>query len=176
MVRSRLEEWREEHHRKKVRLTIIAAVAAFLLVVFLLIRWYVSIHDAFWDERSMAVKEAVYAAQLVDVLEVDSFNGESVWFVIYGVDETGAGRYAWVSEEETIVRDSRDGISREEAERIVRERYPDITIIRTTPAVWRQELCYEIYYKVKGPDGDISYYDYIRFEDGQWIETLRLGK
>jgi|GEM_PF-1253756 len=176
MVKSRLEEWREEHHRKKVRITIIVSVSAFLLLIFLLHRWYVSIHDTFWDERRMAVSEAVYAAQLVDVLDVESFNGESVWFVVTGVDGEGTERLAWVSEEETIVRKISDGISKAEAERIVLERHPGVTIVRITPAVWRQELCYEIYYKSHGTDGVISYYDYIRFEDGQWIETLRLGK
>jgi len=158
-------------------MTIVVSVIAFLLLVFLLHRWYVSIHDSFWEERRLAVDEAVARAQLVDVLGVESFNGESVWFVVYGVDAEGIGKYAWVSETETIVRPSSDGISKAEAESIVMQRnQTNVSIVRTTLAVWRQELCYEVYYKVHGSAGEISYYDYIAFEDGEWIETLRLNK
>lgn len=176
MARSRVEEWREEHQRRKVRTAVIISVTAVLLVLFLLHRWYVSIHATYWDNRDYAVTEAVYAGELGEVISVEQFNGDEPWFIVRGIDADGDERLVWVAEERTAVRYSSDGLSEEEARQVVWARQPDAKIIRVTPGVWMNELCYEIYYHIDDADGAVYYYDYIRFEDGEWIETLRLGR
>jgi len=176
MVRSRAEERREEHKRKRIRTVVIISVAAVLLVIVLIHRWYVSVHAEYWGERKQAVTEAVYAGQLTEVSSAEAFNGEQPWFIVQGQTESGEERIVWVSDEQTIVRHVQDGINEHEAKASVLSRNEGAVIIRMTPGIWRQELCYEVYYRIDHPDGDIYYYDYIRFEDGTWIETLRLGK
>lgn len=176
MARSRLQEWREEYQRRRTRFIIIASVTLFLLVIFLVYRWYISVHQSFWDKRDLAVTQAVYAGQLDEVLSAEPYNGEQSWFIVRGLDEDGEEVIVWVSEEQSIVKGVDEGISPARAKSIVQSRYEGANIIRMTPGVWRQELCYEVYYRIHHPDGDIYYYDYIRFEDGAWLETLRLGR
>jgi|HigsolmetaAR203D_1030402.scaffolds.fasta_scaffold00002_167 uncharacterized protein YpmB len=172
MVKSRAEEWREEHQRRRVRTIVIVSSAAFLLILFLLYRWYVTIHASFWDKRGQAVTEAVYAGQLAEVTMTEPFNGELSWFIVRGLNDQGDEMIVWVSEDQTIVRRADEGISSEQAKAAVLSRRSGAEIIRMTPGVWKKELCFEVYYRID----DIYYYDYIRFEDGTWMETLRLGK
>ncbi|GFR36925.1 hypothetical protein PRECH8_02210 [Insulibacter thermoxylanivorax] len=176
MARSRLEEWREESRRRTIRAAIISSVTLVLLALFLLHRWYVSIHASYWEQRDMSVSEAVYAGQLIEVWSSETYNGEQPWFIIQGMDEEGQAKIVWVSEEQTIVKPLEEGITEDETRRIVLNSSPLASIIRVTPGVWQDELCYEVYYKVPHPDGEIYYYAYIRFEDGKLIETLRLGR
>lgn len=176
MARSRAEEWREEYHRKKIRTAVIISVTAVLLVLFLIYRWYVSVYGHYWDNRKVAVTEAVYAGELTELIETRSFNGDESWFIVRGIDDSGTEKLVWVSEERSVVRIVSDGVSEDEARQSVWSRQPEAVIIRVTPGVWSQQLCYEIYYRIDHQDGAVYYYDYIRFEDGDWLETLRLGR
>ena len=173
---SRLQQRREESRRKNVRATIVFSVLLTVLILFLLHRWYVSIHADYWEGRDTAVTKAVYAADLVEVTQAKAFSGERSWFIVNGQDEEGTDWIVWVSEEEIVVRQADDGISKQEAESYVMSRSGPVTIIHTIPGVWREELCWEVYYQKLESDGEIYYYDYIRFEDGELLETLRLGK
>lgn len=173
---SRLQQRREENRRKNIRATIIFTVLLIVLILFLLHRWYVSIHSDYWEGRDIAVAQAVYAADLEEVSQAKMFNGERPWFIVNGKDEAGEDWIVWVSEEEIVVRQADEGISQQEAESFVMARSGPVSIIHTIPGVWRNELCWEIYYTKIEPDGEIYYYDYVRFADGEHIETLRLGK
>lgn len=176
MAKSRLQEWREEHRRKAIRKWIILTVSTVLLIFILLHRWYVTIYDEHWADRNLAVQEAREAAQLVEITSAQPFNADEPWFVVQGTDDSGMEKIVWISDDELTVRDAVYGINEEDARRIVLASGEPVEIIRITPGVWMNQLCYEVYYKIHGVDGPIYYYDYIRFDDGERIETLRLGR
>lgn len=213
---------------------------AIAMLIFVVIHYvYNTIHKDHWDEQVLARQVALEQSPLVSVSQIEPFNFESSYMIVYGEDSEGESLIVWVAMEEepeyaVPVQPSRrdhsvgngtrhdasigsgrtvtddvygivdEGNSGPELEyeygegsekvriRVVhvayesegynrnllsikmRQKEPDINIIRMTPGKYKSDWVWEVYYQ-KSKQDKRTYYDYYRFSDGEWLATLTMS-
>lgn len=218
-------------------LLICLAIAMLLFVIINYI--YSTIHRDHWDEQALARQVALEQSALVSISDIEPFNYESSYMIVYGEDSEGERMIVWVAMEEepdyavgreggggsgsrsngpgsgigngrTVTDDvygvvdgkesgfevqdeigdevegddsgirvvhaayESEGSNRNLLSIKMREKEPDVHIIRMTPGKYKADWVWEVYYK-KSKQDKRTYYDYYRFSDGELLTTLTMG-
>lgn len=158
-----------------MRKYVFAALALLLLLVVAAGLYYRAIQHDHHAMMAQAREIARQEAGLVEIAGIERFSGERAWYVVSGHDAEGNPLFVWVTDGEVKVESAANGITREEAERLTRQRKEDIGILRIVPGMLEGEPVWEVYYEMDENGKTRRYYDYYRFSDGTPVNTLRLN-
>ncbi|HEX7057065.1 MAG TPA: DUF5590 domain-containing protein [Bacilli bacterium] len=150
-----------------------------LFIAALFIWTYNLVQADHWREQNAAVKravsvgDAVYGLQKVD--DTDWFNGDKSYTIIFGRDADNRRIIAWVSDTDVHMEYADEGISRKQAENLVKAETPKAVIIRAVPGVLNDTYVWEVYYKANIEGATKYFYAYYRFADGKRLDKLYLN-
>ncbi|MFS1512389.1 DUF5590 domain-containing protein [Chengkuizengella sp. SCS-71B] len=146
------------------------------MIIFLFLRWYyLTIQSPHRMELKEALKKAYAETNLIEVKDTDTFIGDEVYTIIYGINEEDEDIIIWLSENNIHTELVTDGISKKKVKELIINNKPDIELLRVTPAKWTDEWAWEVFYKRNEEKGTRHYYDFYRFEDGEWLETYTMS-
>lgn len=161
----------------------IAAVIVTILII-ALIRHYASAQSDYWDGRKLAEKTALSQTEMTVVHESQLFHGEAAYWVVSGENADGRELYVWIQKNEpeldSMTLDPKfvyadEGTTESEVRHRVTEEHENARIVRIVLGLREDEPVWEVFYEAKTDKGARHFYDYYRFTDGEWIETLKLA-
>ncbi|WP_052487514.1 cell wall elongation regulator TseB-like domain-containing protein [Gordoniibacillus kamchatkensis] len=157
------------------RIAFFALFAAVTLVI-LLSRFYYGVQHDHWLELDQAKTAASKEAGLVQIDNVQSFNGDAAYTIVTGTDAQHEKLIVWLGPSGTHIEKASAGISPDEARNMLLKRAPDAEVLRVVPAKLHDDYVWELFYRRPEPSGAKRYYyDYVKFADGAHIDTYRLS-
>ncbi|NBI30513.1 cell wall elongation regulator TseB-like domain-containing protein [Chengkuizengella marina] len=148
----------------------------FLIILFICFRWYyLIIQSPHRAELKKAITRAYAETNLIEVIDTDTFVGDEVYTIIYGLNDEEQNIIVWLSENYIHTELASDGISKDQVKERIFSDKPDVELLRVTPAKWTDEWAWEVFYKRDEEKGTRHYYDFYRFEDGEWLETYTMS-
>lgn len=146
-----------------------------LLLLASTVYYYILIQDPLWQDRRELRQRIFSDTDMVTIDQIERFASAEMTMVASGRDAEGRLMYVSVGDViETFFPDE-TGMVREAAVEKVRVKYPQATIIRTTPGFWEGEWVWEVFYKIRDDRVVRHQYDYYRMMDGEILETYRLS-
>jgi len=127
--------------------------------------------DAF--ERS-ALNRLQATGLIADIERTSLFFGDEPVLVAFGQTRDGRRTVAWATPTVTHAVYADEGVGEDDVRRAVADRVPGARVIRVLPGIYQGEYVWEVYYRAERDGRERSFYDYYRFEDGRWLETIRL--
>ena len=146
------------------------------VLIFLLVRFYRSVHEDVWMAEAEAVATVTSSKYVSEVSRVERFVGERLYMIVFGRDKAGNEAIVWVSGDEVHFEYAAEGVSAEEVRQKTLAKDPSNEILRVTPGKFENEYVWEVFYRRDEGDGVRYYYDYYRFRDGAPLDTWRLTK
>lgn len=146
-----------------------------ILVVIILFQINNWIHKDEWKVQDDAIQLAKQKSTIQTVTKVERFVGDETSYVVFGKDPQLQDIIVWVTNLETHSEWAKDGITEQDALNKVKARDPANQVIRTTAAIWFEQFAWEVYYKKKEEQETRYFYDYYRFDDGQYLDTYSLS-
>ncbi|WP_150273601.1 DUF5590 domain-containing protein [Paenibacillus tepidiphilus] len=162
---------------RKRKKWILLGIAAFLLIVLGLSRFYVYIMKDQWNERSAAEEVAKSKAGLAEITKSQKsvWDENSIYWVMTGKNEAGTDMMVWVrftgdgqpagGVNDIYATNTDSGTSEKQIRAIIAERLPGIEIKRLLPGVFNGEYAWQLFYEQDGR----YYYRFFRFSDGSEI-------
>lgn len=145
-------------------------------VLFLIIWFYNSIESNHWREETRAKEAVLRETDLVKIDRVETFHGEKAMSIVFGENQEGNSMIVWVTKDEVHPEYTADGVTGQAMKEKVLQEKPNSEILRIVPGTYNGQYAWEVFYKVREKDGKRHYYDYYRFQDGEWLDTYRLSK
>lgn len=134
---------------------------------------YIKAMEPFNEAEKIAVEIAKKEAELVTIDDFSIYNGTKTYFVVKGKDIRGRKFVVWIPEEKKdrkiTVRREKDGITEEEARKIVMQKKTPKEIMSVKLGMENNIPLWEIYYR-SNKDA-ISYY-YIDFATGEMLKDI----
>jgi len=159
----------------KLRHWLLGAGLLVALLTVALFFYYSTVQRPLWDLKKQAVRTALKETPLERAERTELSHSEQAYVIVYGVDAESEAIIVWVSGEgDTHYAYTGNGTDEAQILEKWRSAHPDGELIRIVPSVLRDEYAWEIYYEKKEPRGVRKYYDYYRFEDGEWLNTYTL--
>ncbi|WP_151734510.1 DUF5590 domain-containing protein [Paenibacillus tengchongensis] len=162
---------------RKRKKWILLGIAALLLVLFGLSRFYIYIMQDQWKERSAAEEVAETVAGLTEISKSQKsvWDENSIYWVMTGKNESGTERMVWVrfttegqpagGDNDIYATDVSSGTSEKQVRAIIEAGLPGAEIKRLLPGVYNGEYAWQLFYKLDGR----YYYRFYRFSDGTEI-------
>lgn len=154
---------------------LIGSLLAFLLSFMLINFIYKSIFDEHWNERDEAIEKAYEQTELVKASDAELFSYEQAFTIVYGEDSEDKELIVWVGEEDIHSEYATDGVNKNLLKLKMKEKQPDIEIIKMTPGKYKADWCWEVLYEKEIDGLKHTYYGYYRFSDGEPLTTLRMS-
>lgn len=159
----------------KKRRIIIISLLGLTFILFGLHRFYVYVHTDVWNEDAVAVQKAREQTDLVTAKRVDSFVWDDPYHIIFGENKDGESMIVWVGAGGVHAELQKNGWTREQLKEQILKEKPNISLMRLTPGYFQGQYVWEAFYKVNDDEGETRFnYDFYRFTDGAWIETVYL--
>lgn len=159
----------------KKRRFILISLLGLAFILFGLHRFYVYAHTDVWNEDAVAVQKAKEQTDLVTVNRVDSFVWDDPYRIIFGENKAGESMIVWVGTNSVHAELQKNGRTREQLKEQILKEKTDISLMRLTPGYFQGQYVWEAFYKEKDKEGDTRFnYDFYRFADGSFIETVYL--
>lgn len=147
-------------------------VIAFIIVFF----YYTTVQRPMWDMRKQAINTALAQTPMEVADRAELSHNELGHVIVFGKDETGQEMIVWTldgSEVSWIY--ANEGMTQEEIEQIWRDANPQAKLIRIVPSWYDETYAWEIYYKKELVEGTRTFYDYYRFDNGEFIVTYTMA-
>lgn len=174
----------------KVAFVCIVAAALMFMVISIV---HHALHGDLWDEEELAIRAAYAQSDIKQVNEVQPFNFEGSYMIVFGEDEVGEQMIVWVamSSDESLEAETIEDTTHMTAPQVVHQAYasegynrnllrlkmretlPEVDVIKMTPGKYNDEWVWEVLYR-KAPKEKRTYYDYYRFSDGALLQTLTM--
>ncbi|QED48405.1 cell wall elongation regulator TseB-like domain-containing protein [Cytobacillus dafuensis] len=118
-----------------------------------------------------AIEIALKETRLKEVDDFQLYNGQETYYVLKGKDKNGTALYVWIPENEgrIIVRNVKDGVTKQEALNKLKEEKNPKEIISIRLGIENNIPLWEIYYRT---EGDLINYYYVDFETGKWRKNI----
>lgn len=152
----------------------LGVLAAAMLTAAFIVSTYRTIRAPMEAFERSALARLQAAGLVADIEKSSVFFGDEPVLVVFGQTRDGRRTVAWVTPTVTHAVYADDGVGEEYVRRAVAERVPGARVIRVLPGVFQGEYVWEVYYRAEHDGRERSFYDYYRFEDGRWLETIRL--
>ncbi|QKS45454.1 DUF5590 domain-containing protein [Paenibacillus cellulosilyticus] len=136
--------------------------------------WYNTIFKGIWSDEAKAKQQAIEAAALTEVDSTEKYVwDESVW-VVEGKTEDGQEQYVWLRENGTETVRAADAVSKQQIHDTFLQNKPDAHIKHIRPGIVSGQRVWEVFYS-RSEGGEQKYsYDFYNFENGTFINTLKL--
>lgn len=139
-----------------------------------LVKYYQAVQRDYWSDRHEVLERALAETPLENAEAVEPIHGEREAFVLFGTDGDGRELIVIVSDEVRFVY-ADEGVSRNAVEVFWRQKHEDGKVIHTLPVLRGGDIVWEVFSLRPTDKGDRYFYDYYRFADGEWLETLTLS-
>lgn len=155
---------------------IVITISIIILILLGLHLFYRSIQSEEWTQENKASKAAVEANALKKVTSVQKSVWEDVYYIVNGVNEQDQNLVVWVNQEGTAIHAEQESasMSKEAIQNKLLSKVPDAEIISAVPSIWEQQYAWQVFYKAKSEDKMRYYYNFYRFQDGQYLTTYTL--
>jgi uncharacterized protein YpmB len=167
--RPRTKWWRSKKH------WIIGGSAGVVLVLILLYQFYTTVHEGQWLIEEGSIETVTSSTYMRHVNQTFAYHGDKPYTIVYGTDPDERPMIAWVSAEGAHAEYESDGITATEVRDKVLAQAADAEIMRISPGVYDGVYVWEVFYKRNVEQGVQHFYDYYRFQDGHYIETLKMA-
>lgn len=126
------------------------------------------------EAKLMAIDVAKAEADIIQVDDITIYNGSKTYFVVKGKDSSGDSLIVWIPEdnenEQVVVKEEAEGISKQEAIERLSERKQPEKIISVKLGMENRIPLWEIFYRSKN---DLINYYYVDFETGEWLKDIQ---
>ena len=134
---------------------------------------YINALEPLNQAESKAIEIAKQKISMKEVTDFTLYNGSDSYYIVKGVNSNGNNIIVWIPEEDNnkvIVREEKDGISKEEAiQKLNKEKNPQ-EILTVKLGMENNIPLWEIFYRSN--ENLINYY-YVDFESGEWLKDIQ---
>lgn len=155
------------------RITILSVMAV-IVVLFALNVFYRSVQAPLWKEERAAEAQALELTDLKQATASEKFVWEEPVWIVEGKDKDDDDAYVWLKKDNPLLMKAKDGLSKADIERRFQESKPDADIHDTKIGMLGGAPVWEIYYSREQASVTNYYYEFYKFQDGNFIITYKL--
>ncbi|MCM3627498.1 DUF5590 domain-containing protein [Paenibacillus glycanilyticus] len=148
---------------------------ALIAVIAIVIMYYNTIQQPFWNSENPIRKQAKEAAGLTEVSSITKQVWDTTSWIVKGENEADEEIYVWlIGPEKTVqVVKASEGAEKAEIKQAVINSKPDANIKRIQPGTFNGKLVWEVFYS-QGNSPEKYSYDFYDFRTGTYVTEYHL--
>jgi Uncharacterized protein conserved in bacteria len=148
---------------------------ALAAVIAIVIMYYNTIQQPFWDSERPIRKQAKEAAGLTEVSSITKQVWDTTSWIVKGENDADEEIYVWLigPEKNVQVVKATEGTDKAAVKQAVMAAKPDADIIRIQPGTLNGQLVWEVYYS-QGSNPEKYSYDFYDFRTGKYVTEYHL--
>ncbi len=149
-------------------------VASMILLATVLFIYFRDIQQSQWTAKDEARKQAVEAADLVQIEKIYEHIWNKKSWIVQGSNELDEELFVFLAEEQLpdVVK-AADGVSAEQISNTFNTKKPNAAVLRIQPGLLNNTRIWEVYYS-ESDNPKHYYYDFYSFVDGAFIDSYKL--
>lgn len=152
------------------------SIFVFITLIIGLSLFYASIQKDYFAARDQAAQRATEELGLKSVTRVEPSYGDEAYHIVFGTDKEDRPVVVWVSDTTMHVEQAEGAFTQEEVRNKVLQLEPAAKFLRILPNRIQGVNVWEAFYKKEGENGDpVYFYMYLRFSDGEYVDTYKLS-